>query len=57
MALWILSGSTQLSLYEKGKSNRDFTEARVAVASAGLYADHPRQITTPVPHHNYNNLN
>jgi len=32
------SGTTQVSLYQKGKTNLDFTEARVAVASAGPYA-------------------
>jgi len=35
-----LSGTTQVSRYQKGKTNLDFTEARqwVAVASAGPYA-------------------
>ena len=35
-----LSRTTQVSQYEKGKTNLDFTEARdsVAVASAGPYA-------------------
>ena len=28
MALWILSGTTQVSWYQKGKTNLDFTEAR-----------------------------
>ena len=34
------SGTTQVSWYQKGKTNLDFTEARdrVAVASAGPYA-------------------
>jgi len=35
------SGTTQVSWYEKGKTNLDFTEARdsdLAVASAGPYA-------------------
>jgi len=33
-----LSGTTRVSQYQKGKTNPDFTEARVAVASAGPYA-------------------
>jgi len=33
-----LSGTTRMSRYQKGKTNLDFTEARVAVASAGPYA-------------------
>jgi len=32
------SGTTQVSQYQKGKTNLDFIEARVAVASAGPYA-------------------
>ena len=35
------SGTTQVSRYQKGKTNLDFTEAKrqwVAVASAGTYA-------------------
>jgi len=28
MALWILSGTTRVSRYQKGKTNLDFTEAR-----------------------------
>jgi len=36
-----LSGTTQVSRYQKGETNLDFTEAidRVAVASAGPYAN------------------
>ena len=34
----LLSGTTRVSRYQKGKTNLDFTEARVAVASAGPYA-------------------
>jgi len=41
--------------YQKGITNLDFTEARVAVASAGPYGNlhlaHLTQITTPAPHH------
>jgi len=33
-----LSGTTQESRYQKGKTNLGFAEARVAVASAGPYA-------------------
>jgi len=28
MAIWILSGTTRVSRYQKGKNNLDFTEAR-----------------------------
>jgi len=37
----LFSGTTQVSRYQKGKTNLDFTEARewMAVASAGLYAN------------------
>jgi len=34
-----LYGTTQVSRYQKGKTNPDFTEARVAVASARPYAN------------------
>ena len=33
-----LSGTTQVSWYQKGKTNLDLNEARVEVASAGPYA-------------------
>jgi len=49
-----MSGTTQVSWYQKGKTNLDFTEARVAVASAGPYASlhlTPGKITMPAPHH------
>ena len=36
--LMALFGTTQVSRYQKSKINLDFTEARVAVASAGPYA-------------------
>ena len=43
-----------MSRYQKGKTNVDFTEARVAMASAGPYASlhlaPDIQITTPAPH-------
>jgi len=38
-AFWILSGTTRVSRHQKGKTNLDFTEARVAVASAWLCAN------------------
>jgi len=48
-----LSRTTRVSRYQKGKTNLDFTEASVAVASAGPYASlHlALQITMPAPHH------
>ena len=51
------SGTTQVSRYQKGKTNLDFAEARnnewQCMASAGLCKSAPRsrQITTPAPHH------
>jgi len=46
-----LSGTTQVSRYQKGKTNLDFTEARVAVASAGPYASlHPAPDRQPCQH-------
>jgi len=39
LLLLLFSGTTRVSLYQKGNTNLDFNEAkRVAVASAGLYA-------------------
>jgi len=40
MAVWILIRITQVSQYQKGETNLDFTEARewVVVVSAGPYA-------------------
>jgi len=51
-----LFGTTQVSQYQKGKTNLDFTEARdsewqwhpLAICKC---APHSRQITTPAPHH------
>ena len=51
-----LSGTTQVSRYQKGKTNLDFTEARdsewqwhqLAICKS---APRSRQITTPAPHH------
>ena len=49
------TGTTRVSQYQKGKTNVDFTEARVVVASAGPFisksAPCSRQITTPPSHH------
>ena len=53
-----LSGITQVSQYQKGKTNVDFTEAR-AVSGSGISwaicksAHRSRQITTPAPHHSF----
>ena len=50
------SGTTQVSRYQKGKTNLDFTEAR-EVSGSGISwaicksAPRSRQITTPAPHH------
>jgi len=48
-----LSGTTQVSRYQKGKTNLDFTEARGSGISWAICKSAPRsrQITTPVPHH------
>ena len=49
------SGTTQVSRYQKGKTNLDFTEAR-DMSGSGISWDicksapHSRQITTPAPH-------
>jgi len=50
------AGTTQVSRYQKGKTNLDFTEARDsdgsgiswAICKSALYS---RQITTAAPHH------
>jgi len=51
-----LSGTTQVSRYQKGKTNLDFTEARDNEwqwYQLGMCKSAPRsrQITTPAPHH------
>jgi len=52
-----LSGTTQGSRYQKGKTNLDFTEARDTVSGSGISwaicksAPSSRQIITPAPHH------
>jgi len=58
MALWILSGTTRVSWYQKGKTktNLDFLEQE-AVSSSGISsaicksAPRPSQVTMPAPHH------
>jgi len=49
-----LSGTTQVSRYQKGKTNLDFTEARDSEwqwHQVGKSAPRSRQITTPAPHY------
>ena len=50
-----LSGTTQVSRYQKGKANLDFTEARDSGVSWAICKSAPRskQTTTPAPHHSY----
>ena len=47
------SGTTQVSQYQKGKTNLDFTEARGSGISWAICksASRSRQITMPAPHH------
>jgi len=51
-ALWMLSGTTRMSQYQKGKTNLDLLEQNI-VNGSGIYwaicksAPNPRQITTP----------
>ena len=50
------SGTTQVSQYQKGKTNLDFIEARDSEwqwhqLGVWKYAPLCRQITTPAPHH------
>ena len=48
-----LSGTTQVSRYQKGKTNLGFTEVRGSGISWAICksAHRSRQITTPAPHH------
>ena len=48
-----LSGTTQVSRYQKGKTNLDFTGARDSGISWAICKSAPRsrQITMPAPHH------
>ena len=46
------SGTTQVSRYQRGKTNQDFTEARDSEWQWNpLSAPHSRQITMPAAHH------
>jgi len=53
---WILSGTTQVSQYQKGKTSRDSVEQEI-VSGSGIswaickYAPWPRKITLPASHH------
>ena len=55
-ALWTLSGTTQVSWYQKGKTNLDLLEQET-VSGSGISwticksAPRPGQITMPSPHH------
>jgi len=56
MAPWTVSGTTQMSWYQKGKTNLDSLEQEIVSGSGICWAicksaPHPRQITTPAPHH------
>jgi len=46
-----MSGTTQASWYQKGKTNLDFSEARDNEWQVCKSAPRSRQITTPAPHH------
>jgi len=53
---WILSGTTRVSQYQKGKTNLDLLEQEIVSGSGICWvicksAPHPRQITMPAPHH------
>ena len=49
----LFSGTIQVSKYQKGKTNLDFTKARDSGISWAICKSAPRsrQITTPAPHH------
>jgi len=55
-ALWILSGTTQVIQYQKGKTKPNFLQQET-VSGSGISwaicksAPRPRQITMPTPHH------
>ena len=60
MALWILSGTTRVSQYQKGKTktNLDFLEQQTEGGSGIIWvtcksAPIPRQITMPAPHQSF----
>jgi len=51
---WILSGTTRVSQYQKGKTNLDLLEQEIVSGICWAIcksAPHSRQITMPVPHH------
>jgi len=56
MALWILSRATQVSHYQKCKTNLELLQQEM-MSGCGISwakcksAPHPRQITTPASHH------
>jgi len=53
---WILSGTTRVSWYQKGKTSLDLLEQEI-VNGNGIccaickFAPHPKQVTMPAPHH------
>jgi len=55
-APWTVSGTTQVSRYQNGKTNLDLLEQEI-VSGSGISwvicksASHPRQITTPASDH------
>jgi len=57
-ALWILSGTTRVSWYQKSKTNLDLLEQEI-VSGSGISwaicksAPHSRQITMPASHHSW----
>jgi len=56
MALWILSGTTRMSWYQKGKTDLDLLEQEIVCGNGISWAicksaPHPRQITMPASHH------
>jgi len=60
MALWILSGTTRVSQYQKGKTktNLDFLEQETVSGSGIIWvicksASLPVQIAMPAPHHSF----
>ena len=53
---WILSRTTRVIRYQKGKTNLDLLEQEIVSGSGICWAmcksaPHPRQITTPTSHH------
>jgi len=55
-APWIVSRTTQVSWYQKGKTNLDLLEQEIVSGSGICWdicksASHPRQITMPTSHH------